>query len=356
MRKAVQPRTTYALFKPALLLAISVSLSCSTEPLPTDLELESQASLTAVAGGTISTLTNFQAWDSPELPESITLDGDGNIYVSMSSLREVWKLDSEGNKLAVLASFELETPDNALKYLGVHGLKLDQNGNLFVAVASTIPEMRGVWKISPDGSKERVAGTGNMINPNDLAIESNGTLYITDSNGSVWRSLPGKEATQWVQHEHLVGDKSYSLGVRIGATGIVVTNFSGKGKTASVVVSNSEKGQLVSIPVLPDGSAGEPEIYTDGVFGIDGLTIDQAGDIYGAIMWDSKIVKISRNDRSVTELATGNPLNYPNSLAFGKGKTRNSLFIANFSIKDYTDYRNEGKTPTPGILTLELDR
>lgn len=220
----------------------------------------------------ITTLTSFDA-SLMQLPESITLDNSGNIYLSMSPLREIWKLDSKGTFIEVFSSFQLEPG-----LFGVSGLRFDSNDNLYVAISSMDPDMNGIWKINSGVGKERIAGTGSILLPNDLTVLPNGTIYITDSAmGAIWRFLPGGQAEVWIQHESLEGNGKFGLPAPIGANGIAHISAGMAGTNKAVIVANSEKGQVVKIPVLSDESAGEPVTLIanpDVLFGLDGITID----------------------------------------------------------------------------------
>ncbi len=332
----------------ALLLTIVLIVSCygDTDPFPDDANVELD----------IKTVASFDAFKL-QLPESITLDSYGNIYLSMSPLREVWKLNSNGSFKEVVASFAIEDG-----LLGISGLKLDRQGNLYVAVSSALSDMNGVWKIKSNGEKERIPGTGNIGVANDLVVLPNGTLYITDASmGAVWRYNPGEEAELWKQDEALEGTGDFGVGFPIGANGIVVTqdkkSLSGQKQIGGVIVANSEKGQLVYIPILPNKSAGDPIIMIadKGVlFGLDGITVDEQGTIYGAVNFGHKIVRISSDGSKLSELATGTPLDFPTSVAFGSGRDRHTLFITNFGAIHFLSDPPMPSEANPAVISLSF--
>lgn len=277
-------------------------------------------------------ITSFDAF-SAELPESIAIDRFGNMYVSMSLLGEIWKLDPSGSFQEVVATFPVEG------FFGVSGLRFDVRDNLYATNGSLNADVHGVWRIHSGGAKERIAGTGDISLPNDVAIFPDGTLYITDSAGAVWRVLPGGAAELWVQDPTLEGTGAYGMGFGIGANGIVVVSgqrasFSGASGEQSVgglVVANAEKGQVVYIPILPDGSAGQPTVVIvhPSLFGLDGITMDARGAIYGVANAGDKLVRISRDGTTISEIVSGAPLDFPTGLSFGAGDERHTLFIVN---------------------------
>lgn len=352
-----------AIVKLALLVAISLAISCSKGNLDNSFGLLTDSDNLKVKSGspgTPATVANFDAF-SGQLPESITVDHFGNIYISMSPLREIWKLDPTGSFEKVVASFSLEPG-----LFGVNGLRFDPRGNLYVAVSSTLPDMNGVWKINSDGEKERMAGTGNILLPNDLAVLPNGTLYITDSAmGAVWCYKSGGEAEIWIQNEALEGTGAFGLGVPIGANGIVVTfgkksslaDHSAKNQIGAVIVANSEKGQLVYVPILPDESSGEPVVVIadpSTLFGLDGITLDAQANVYGAVNFTNTIVRISNDGTYLSEIASGTPLDFPTSLAFGTGHTNHTLFIVNFGVIHFLSNPPMPGDANPAVISIRI--
>jgi hypothetical protein len=117
----------------------------------------------------------------------------------------------------VLASF----PTFTGLFGGVAGLRVDSQGNLYAAVTSPYEDVEGFYIISPDGEKERIPGTADIILKNDVAIAPNGTVYMTDSAGAIWRYTGSGQAELWIADETLVGTGDYGLGFPLGANGIV---------------------------------------------------------------------------------------------------------------------------------------
>ncbi len=362
--------------KLALMAVLMILTSCTQEMLKssnavnTDLLSESNLLTTDILtlGEETDNLNNYfttilTSFDASllQLPESIAVDKKGNIYVSMSPLREIWKLDAEGTFIEVFGNFEMEPG-----LFGVHGLRFDPRGSLYVAVSSNLPEINGVWEINSQGGKERIPGTGNIYLSNDIAVLPNGIVYITDSaKGAIWRYKPGGDAEVWFQNEALEGTGDFGLGIPIGANGIIATSGkrspfapqSNNKSNGGIIVANSEKGQLVYVSILPDGGPGEMSIIyadPDSLFGLDGITVDSRGNIYGAVNFGDKIIMVN-GDRELSILSSGDPMDFPTSLAFGAGRDKHTLFITNFSVKHFL-----GDPPLPGdanpaIISLGID-
>jgi sugar lactone lactonase YvrE len=295
-----------------------------------------------VGPGPIATVATFDAF-SGQLPESIAVDRYGNIYVSMTMLGEIWKLDPAGSFDEVVATFPLEG------FFGVIGLRFDVRGDLYAVQGTSNPDVHGVWKITPGGEKERIAGSNGVVIPNDVEILPDGTVYITDSAGAIWRSLRGQPAMIWVEDEALVGTGAYGLGFPLGANGIVAVQ-------GGLMVSNAEKGQLVFIPIVGDGSAGKPTVVAadPGLFGLDGITADARGTIYGTVNAGNRVVRISRDGADVSEIASGAPLDFPTALAFGTGRERHTLFIVNFALIHFLSDPPMPGNANPAVLAIPI--
>lgn len=309
------------------------------------------------AAGAATIVASFDV-SAEELPESIAVDGTGNIYLSMAPLGEIWKLDRSGAFQEIVATFP-----TAPGLFGLSGIRFDAEGNLYVANSADHEEARGVWKISPSGDMERIAGTSGIPLPNDVAIAPEGTLYITDSaTGAVWRSRAGGAAEMWVQDEALEGTGAFGLPVPIGANGIVVVQgsgmFSGSGSAGAsasgLVVANTEKGQVVYVPILQDGSAGQATVVAadpEFLFGLDGLAVDSRGTVYGAVNAANRVIRISGSGTDVAEVTSGEPLDFPAGLAFGD---RQTLLVANFSVIHFLHDPPTLEDARPAVIAVPL--
>ena len=295
----------------------------------------------AGASGHVQTFATFDP-AAGEFPEGIAIDKHGNVYVSMIELDQIWKIDPSGNRSVLV---EIDVPGE-----GPAGLAVDAAGTVYAAVPAfdletgqTDRATRGVYRIRPEGTAERLPGTDAMLFPNDLTLDKQGNVYATDtSSGTVWRVPRDGSAELWSGDPLLAGDGSFGFGFPIGANGIAFRN-------GEVIVANTERGRLVRIPVEPDGSAGEATVLADStaLLGADGIALDVHGDVYVASSIFYTVVRVG-SDGLVEILATADDgLNQPSTLAFGTGKgERQTLFVANFSIFS--------PSPTPGVLKISV--
>lgn len=173
-------------------------------------------------------------------------------------------------------------------------------------------------------------------------LDKQGTIYATDSTGSVWRIPKHGTAQLWAEGPLLEGTGGAGAAFPIGANGIAVLPH-------EVIVANTDRGVLVRIPVRPDGSAGTPSVLLSSplLVGVDGMALDVHGTIYAVIGTQNLVLRIDPGGAITTLATAADGLNQPSTVAFGTGKAgHTTLYIANFSLFS--------PAPTPGVLTLKV--
>ncbi len=293
-----------------------------------------------------------------ELPEGVAIDNAGNIYVSLgppifvgSDFGQIRKIGSDGAKTALVEYLSISSAGTNSPFNGSDGaetvlveypdgpspagLAVDASGNVYYALPSNDDNTRGVYHLTDDGGTERLPGTENVVLPNGLALDEQGNLYVSDSIlGAIWRIPSGEAAVAeiWFQHEWVAGCPEDPL----GANGVAY----GEG---NLYAASTSKGLLVRIPILEDGSAGEPEIAAgeddcdpefDELDAMDGIALDVDGNVYALLVLQHKLVRIDPNDGSSTVLLTDvDGLWNPASIVFGVGKdNRESVFFTNYAV------------------------
>lgn len=280
--------------------------------------------------GELEMVKSFSA-ENNELPEGLVTSREGDIYASLGppffvggGYGAIWKISQDGKGAETLIEFP-EGPAPA-------GLAVDESGNLYFALPNPGGPDGGVYRLSGQGRQEILEGSENIVLPNGLAFNKAGDLFVSDSIlGAVWR-LPGAgadPAETWLQHDMLAGCPE-----DVGANGIAFWED-------SLYVANTSKGILVQVPVLEDGAPGDPRVVAgsddceqDGLFGLDGIALDEKGNVYALLVLQNKLVKIDPSGGNYTELLTGEDgLWNPASIAFGAGKgDRKSVYITNYAV------------------------
>lgn len=277
-----------------------------------------------------------------QFPEGIASSKNGTLYVSWTLRDELVAIDPGGNTEVVAqlparsAPAGIVVTANNVIYVAAGGIDL--------ATGTTDPATRGVYKVEPGGTPERIAGTEAMTFPNDVAMDRIGNIYATDTvAGTVWRIPKHGMPELWATDPLLEGTGGFGFGFPIGANGIAVDH-------KNVIVANPEKGLLVNLPIEKDGSAGAATLLagSPSLVGADGIALDVHGNIY-VVAGVQNTVVVVRDDGRIDTLATAaDGLNQPATLAFGSGRRANqTLFVTNFSIF--------APEPTPGVLALPAD-
>jgi sugar lactone lactonase YvrE len=199
--------------------------------------------------------------------------------------------------------------------------------------------------ISPQRSPRRLPGTERIAFPNALTFDRRGNLYVTDSiGGAIWRLSRDGDVELWIEHEALAGTAVLNP-FPLGANGIA---YSG----GRLYVANTEKMQVVEIPILRSGAAGPPSIiraFPGPSDFLDGVAVDVVGNLYVLVAGTSELVRIDRTGRATTVAGPDDGLSLPVSLAFGpRGHGRRTVYITNFSLPEFVP------TPTPGVVAVRV--
>jgi sugar lactone lactonase YvrE len=276
---------------------------------------------TASAQATVRVVVPFDE-TAGQNPEGVAVDRTGAIYVGIAPLGEVWRIPPGSTQPAPFGSVSGIVPG---RDFGLLGLAIDVFGNVYAGVQSADPSVNGVWRFDRGtGAATRLPGTAAIHLANGLAFDTTGTLFVADSAGAIWRVPWGASAQLWFQDEALTGNGS--LGVFIGANGIAVRN-------GVLTVANTERRTILSIPVAAPEDLSVETTFPEGQ-NPDGLALDVHGDAFVALNTGNAIARVTPAG-DVEIVASGAPLDFPSSLAFGTARgMRATLFGVSFSITE----------------------
>src|SRR5260221_4479772 len=276
----------------------------------------------------------------PNLHESIAIDHTGATYLSFPFTGKVVKF-APGGSLSTVAP----VPGIPL------GVRLDAEGNVFIAVVGS-----GIWKVPASGGSAFQVASGVGL-WNAMAFDHRGNLYVSDSaGGAIWRLAKNGDFTMWSGSSLFKGTTAPGPCGIVGPTvtaglGPFGANGIAFNQHGDMLVANTDFGDIVRIPMNPDGSAGTASVFSGpdcNLWGADGVAMDTADNLYVAADATNQIVRVDPTGH-IQVLAAGYPLNEPSDIAFGTGLgDRTALFISN----DAAFPTFPPSTGAPGVLEM----
>ncbi len=207
-----------------------------------------------------------------------------------------------------------------------NGLDFDPEGRLVAAEGANTGGHRRVTRTEKDGTVRVLADRwqGKRFNsPNDLTIDRRGRVYFTDPRyvGDEPREIP----TESVYRIDPDGTVTQIITDVQKPNGIILSPDM---KTLYLADSNPRGNQhLLAFPLKPDGTVGAKRLLHDfgKQRGIDGMSVDVEGNIYGAA-GDDRTGGVYVFDPSGKQLAFIPTPETPTNCVFG-GKDRKTLYI-----------------------------
>ncbi len=204
--------------------------------------------------------------------ESIVIDADNTLFITSHYEGKVFRI-SDG-AIATHATIAGKAT----------GLALTPNGELLLSGWDE-KETSVVWHIAGDGMVELLTELPEAIFLNGLTRLDGDRYLIADSyRGAIWElNVPTKMVSIWLEHADLARTSPEEVTPAVNGLKIY-DNF--------LYASNTQKKQIVKIPILADRLAGEPEIFLAGV-NIDDFAFDVEGNLYGTTHVFNSVVKIA---------------------------------------------------------------
>lgn len=227
--------------------------------------------------------------------EGLAFDSDQNLWAG-GELGQVYRIDSKGTvkEVARVGGFCL-------------GLTFSRKQDLFICNSKlgTLQQLDRSGRLLT--SLDRVADR-KLLNPNFSVFDSAGNLYFSDSgtwgmaNGNIYRVLANGRA------EHFAGPFAFPNGLALSAD------------ETSLYIAQSLRDNVLRLPILSDGSAGQPEVYAEGLARVpDGMAFDASGNLYVTCYATHNLYRVTPQ-REVALFAfdrLGTMLACPTNIAFG---------------------------------------
>jgi len=238
-----------------------------------------------------------------QTPENVVVLPDGSTDVTFATANQVAHVTRDG-KVTILAQLPLSGKCGIFPGPATLGMARAHDGALFVAECSGT-STTGIWRIRRGTAPVQIAELPPGGLPNGMALDGrNGNLYVADSaRGTVWKvPVKGGAPTAWATGPSLA-EVSFA-----GANGLVMHGN-------AVWVGNLDKGLIVRIPVLSDGSAGPAESKATGLNGgLDDFSVVGRNTIVAALNMADEVVEVQPGQRPRVLLTAASGLSSPTSV------------------------------------------
>jgi hypothetical protein len=240
--------------------------------------------------------------------ESIAVSSDGTLFISSHLDGKVLRIGADGVPVVHAAIAGKAT-----------GLALTSAGDLLLTAwdADGSPV---IYTISPQGVVAVLVTLPDAIFLNGLTPLSESTYLIADSyRGAIWQlNLTDQSVSVWLEHPLLARSSEEREFPAVNGLKIY-------GQT--LYASNTEKMQLIKIPIQPNGQPGEPEAFFSPA-NLDDFAFDQEGNLYGTTHIYNSVIKITPDRRITTIAEAEQGMTGSTALAFGTGAgDRTSLYV-----------------------------
>ncbi len=254
-------------------------------------------------------MKHFQSFaEGLDHPEGLAFDADGMLWAG-GELGQIYRIDRRGRvkEIARLGGFCLGLTFSKKQELYVCNFKrkalihLNRKGRVLDCI-------------------EQV-GSRKLMTPNFSVFDSERNLYFSDSgewnegNGCVYRLRANGRA------EYFAGPFAFANGMSLSADE----------KTLYVV--QTQRDNVMRIPIRADGRAGKPQVYASGLESTpDGAALDTEGNLYVTTYATHSVYRVAP-DGSVSLFAkdpSATMLAAPTNAAFG-GNSFDEMYFANLN-------------------------
>jgi sugar lactone lactonase YvrE len=229
--------------------------------------------------------------------ESIAVSPDGTLFVSSHLDGKVLRIGADGVPVVHATIAGKAT-----------GLALTPAGDLLLT-AWDADGMPTVYTISPQGVVAVLVTLPEAIFLNGLTPLSPSIYLIADSyRGAIWRlNLADGSVSVWLEHPLLARSSEDSEFPAVNGLKLFAQ---------TLYTSNTERMQLITVPIQPDGQPGKPEVFFSPV-NLDDFAFDQEGNLYGTTHIYNSVIRITPDRRISTIAEAEQGMTGSTALAFG---------------------------------------
>lgn len=276
-----------------------------------------------------------------ETPESVVVDRDGTLYISLALTGEIRKIYPDGTQES-LAFLPLGVALPGAPLPGIMGaLALGGDGTVYASLASADPDALGVWAVAPDGTATQLASLPPGALPNGIALRL-GFLYVADAAlGVIWRVPASGGAAEVYIDDPALLQVPGPIDIAPGANGLQF--FGGE-----LYVCNSSAWSIYAYPLDWRGRPGPRRLHAADV-PCDDFAFDLLGNLYATTDPFNTLIFVRPDGSSEIVLTAEDGLDGPTSAAFGRtlGDFR-TLYVTNAAFPFFST------TFTPSVMAIRV--
>jgi sugar lactone lactonase YvrE len=280
--------------------------------------------------------------------ESIAANAQGQLFFGDRQSGNVLRVDPASPGVSVVGRIETRTnPTDGMPLApNAGGVLFNPAGDLLIAAGPFSEVVRlsatDLQAASPAAAQTFVTGVAGA---NTLLLDGRGNLYVSGGNtGNVYRApAAGGAAQVWATipaNSRVVPPTNLMQAV--------VSNGLALAPSGALWVADTSRGAVWQIPVNSDGSAGAPEmkVMSPLLEGVDGITFDARGRLWGAVNELNSLVVIGENAVDVAyKNDNAGPLEFPSAIVF----VGNKGYVSNFDQPRRDNIAADGTTASAGV-------
>jgi sugar lactone lactonase YvrE len=238
--------------------------------------------------------------------ENIAVDKIGNLFITSLDEGKIYRVSSDGAK------------SEFVKIEGkIAGLAFDKKENLIISgwANGTTPS---VFIVSKQGKIESTTAIDGAMFLNGVTHLNDDTFLIADSyKGVIWAfDAKTKKVSVWLADEKLARSNPQNTFPAVNGLKIFKN---------TLYATNTERQQILQIPISAENKAGTPEIWLEKING-DDFAFDSNGNLFVTTHVYNNVLKITPSGKTTIIAENGNVIG-DTSLAFGRGKNKNAIYV-----------------------------
>lgn len=241
--------------------------------------------------------------------ENIAINDDGEIFVTSFEESKIYHVAATG-----------EFKEFAKIGGNAAGIVFNRQGNLLVA-GITDDKTPAVFQIDRNGTAEPIVTLPDAMFLNGMTYLDGDRYLIADSfKGAIWEvNIAEKTAHPWLQHERLSPSEA-KFPPFPAANGLKIYG-------STLYVSNTQRQQLIRIPLNHDLTPGAPELFLTNV-NLDDFAFDTQGNLYAATHVYNSVVRIAPDGQITTVAKVEQGMTGNTALAFGRTSSdRTAVYV-----------------------------